>query len=44
MINGIDVFYIVSGLALLFVLVCFYDWKRQDEKRRMERLRQRGLA
>jgi heme/copper-type cytochrome/quinol oxidase subunit 3 len=43
-VNGIDVLFTVVALAILFVAVELYEWKRRDEDRRLARLRQRGRA
>ncbi len=42
--NGLDVFFTVVGLALLFNVVVYCDWRRQNSRRKLERLRKRGLA
>ena len=42
--NGVDL--LVTALALIALLtVCLYTaWRRDDRERRMQRLRERGLA
>lgn len=41
--NGVDVGLAVAGFGLLLLVWSWLEWRRVDRRRRIERLRTRGL-
>ena len=42
--NGVDLLITAGALILLLAIALLTAWRRDDQARRLERLKQRGLA